>query len=176
MMLKNEVWKIGKTFLVIFMFCVIYFVCFYNQIDFKKNINFSLSHSGIYNSSNCTIEDAIKKVDIQQISILVDKKLKKIKNQKTILEWTDPVYDTEILKELPTYCGKCKLSLDRKKEKEADAILFEFNKIHPIPESRHLMTRMKEHIEKYVKNHINIGSETTNVAMKTSSIAEHLKS
>ena len=60
MMLKNEVWKIGKTFLVIFMFCVIYFVCFYNQIDFKKNINFSLSDSGIYNSSNCTIEDAIK--------------------------------------------------------------------------------------------------------------------
>merc|ERR1719466_21886 len=135
-MLKNEVWKIRKTFLVIFMFCVIYFVCFYNQIDFKKNINFSLSDSGIYNSSNCTIEDAIKKVDIQQISLLVDEKLKKIKNQKTILEWTDPVYDTEILKELPTYCGKCKLSLDRKKEKEADAILFEFNKIHPIPESR----------------------------------------
>merc|ERR1719427_1225786 len=104
MMLKNEVWKIGKTFLVIFMFCVIYFVCFYNQIDFKKNINFSLSDSGIYNSSNCTIEDAIKKVDIQKISLLVDEKLKN------------------------------------------------------------------------VKNHINIGSETTNVAMKTSSIAEHLKS
>ena len=35
--------------------------------------------------------------------------------KKTILEWTLPVYDTEILEELPDYCGKCKVTFDRKK-------------------------------------------------------------